>query len=61
MACLGAILAPGFERGRGCKSPASATKEKMMELFILLVVIYLVLSPPKYDPAIRLKEWLDRK
>jgi hypothetical protein len=28
-------------------------------LAVLLLIIALVFLPPKYDPAIRIKEWLD--
>ena len=34
-----------------------------MEAFIVLVllVVFALLLPSKYDPAIRLKEWTERK
>ncbi len=28
---------------------------------VCIVILALVLLPPRYDPAIRLKMWLDRK
>lgn len=31
------------------------------ELIVLAVCAAIVLVPPKYDPAIRLKEWLEKK
>ena len=32
-----------------------------VEIVFLLVVLGLFLLPPKYDPAIRLKEWVEDK
>ncbi len=32
-----------------------------MEYVLLIICGLLVVLPPKYDPAIRLKEWLERK
>lgn len=29
-----------------------------MEWFLCLIFVYLIFAPPKYDPAIRFKEWL---
>ena len=31
------------------------------EIPLYAFVLYLIFCPPKYDPAIRLKEWLGRK
>lgn len=31
----------------------------MFEVFLIASCIVLALLPPKYDPAIRMKEWLD--
>jgi len=31
-----------------------------LEIFLLALVVGLVFCPPKWDPAIRLKEWLNR-
>ena len=33
----------------------------MLEWFLIAACVVLVLLPPKYDPAIRLKEWSARK
>lgn len=32
-----------------------------IEIGLAIVVTYLVLAPPKYDPAIRLKHWLNKE
>lgn len=34
---------------------------KPIEIILWMLVAYCVFSPTKYDPAIRLKEWLSRK
>ncbi len=31
-----------------------------MEIILVALCVVLVLLPPKYDPAIRLKEWSER-
>ena len=30
----------------------------MFTTILLIVILYLLVSPPRYDPAIRLKYWL---
>jgi len=32
-----------------------------LEALLILACVILVALPPKYDPAIRLKEWLEKK
>lgn len=32
-----------------------------MTTFLIVVCVVLVLLPAKYDPAIRLKEWVERR
>lgn len=32
-----------------------------LSIISVSAVIILILLPPRYDPAIRLKEWLERK
>lgn len=32
-----------------------------MTTVLILICLYLIFSPPRYDPAIRLKEWLESK
>lgn len=31
------------------------------EIILALICLAVVLCPPKYDPAIRLREWLDKR
>lgn len=33
----------------------------LFEFILWITVMVILLLPPKYDPAIRLKEWLERK
>lgn len=33
----------------------------MMEWILLAACVVLIVLPPRFDPAIRFKEWLDRK
>jgi hypothetical protein len=33
----------------------------LLVYFVLAVIVALVVMPPDYDPAIRLKEWVERK
>ena len=33
----------------------------VLDIVVLVIVVALVLCPPKYDPAIRLKEWTMKK
>lgn len=35
--------------------------EGWLEFAIIVVCVVLVLLPPRHDPAIRLKEWNERK
>jgi len=35
--------------------------EKTMEYLLLAIVFALIICPPRYDPAIRLKEFLDEQ
>lgn len=33
----------------------------MIDILLIGACVVLTLLPPKYDPAIRLREWLDRR
>lgn len=33
----------------------------VLDLFLIALVVLIVFSPRKYDPAIRLKEWNERR
>lgn len=33
----------------------------MMEYVLLMICVYLIVCPPKYDPAVRFKEWMESK
>jgi len=35
--------------------------EERILIVLVVIIIILILIPPKYDPAIRLKEWLEKK